>query len=490
VRRTRLRILFFAHNLGKLRHFDGVLARLARRGHQVTIAVAEKKKGLRRDRVSFGGRHVPVVACPTRRVDAWAGLAPSLRHARDYLRFFDAGYQDAAKLAARAADYVPDEWRRRIEQRAWLRHHPKAAGRLLGVLEDAIPADPYLTGFIQYQEPDLVLVTPLVNFGSYQTDYVKAARHLGLPVVFVPFSWDNLTNRGVIKAQPDRVLVWNDIQRREAVELHGVPADRVLVTGAPRFDEFFTLEPSQSREAFCAGLGLDPARLVLLYVCSSPFVAPREVEFVRRWISEVRMSGYAPAAEASIVVRPHPVHAAQWADADFSDLPGVAVWRAPQGLNADQGLYDSLAYAAAVVGLNTSAMLEAAIVGRPVLTILAPEFTGGQTGTLHFHYLRWENGGVVTSADDFEAHRADLERAIRREGERRTRARAFAESFLRPAGGQVSRIVAAEIERSADLRPSGPGLGQLWRLPTRLVLRGVAARTGGRQRGARRRTGA
>jgi hypothetical protein len=88
--------------------------------------------------------------------------------------------------------------------------------------------------------------TPLVDYGSYQTDYVKSAHRVGVPVVFAPFSWDNLTNRGLIRVEPDRVLVWNDIQKKEATELHGVSPERVVVTGAPRFDEFFEMRPSHA----------------------------------------------------------------------------------------------------------------------------------------------------------------------------------------------------------------------------------------------------
>jgi hypothetical protein len=41
----------------------------------------------------------------------------------------------------------------------------------------------------------------------------------------------NLTNRGLIRVEPDRVLVWSDIQRKEATELHSVSSERVVVTG-------------------------------------------------------------------------------------------------------------------------------------------------------------------------------------------------------------------------------------------------------------------
>lgn len=477
-RRRRLRILFFVHNLGKIRHFERTITRLTERGHTVVLAAAEKQKGLRPGKALHRNKRVRVVGCPVRRVDAWRQLAPQLRLARDYLRFFDPAYARATKLAGRAASYAPAAWRDALERRTWLRRRTPWLSWLLRLAEDAIPADPFLEGYIKYHEPDLVLVTPYVNFGSYQTDYVKAARALRIPVAFLPFSWDNLTNRGLIKIVPDRVIVWNETQKRESVELHGVPAERVVVTGASRFDDFFEMQPSLTREAFFAHCGLAPASALLLYTCSSQFIAPREVEFVRLWIEEIRRSAYEPLATAAILVRPHPVHEEQWQATDLSDLPGVALWRHSSTLNADQGLYDSLTYAAAVVGLNTSAMLEAAIVGAPTCTVLAPGFAGGQEETLHFHYLRWESGGILTVARNFDEHKRDLERALAKPRPRRTRAAEFVDAFIRPLGlkRRVDRIVAAEIEAAAELRSRGSGLAPLWRVPVRVLLR-LAART-------------
>ena len=89
------------------------------------------------------------------------------------------------------------------------------------------------------------------------------------------FSWDNLSTKGALHEWPDLMFVWNERQRQEAAELHDFPADRVVVAGAPRFDEFFALESRVPREAFFAPLGLDPGRPALLYLCSSRFIAER-----------------------------------------------------------------------------------------------------------------------------------------------------------------------------------------------------------------------
>jgi hypothetical protein len=67
-----------------------------------------------------------------------------------------------------------------------------------------------------------------------------------------------------------------------------VPAERIDVTGAQLFDDWFTMQPSRSREAFCADVGLDPAKPFVLYVGSSIFIAPEEVPFAERWLSALR----------------------------------------------------------------------------------------------------------------------------------------------------------------------------------------------------------
>jgi hypothetical protein len=131
----------------------------------------------------------------------------------------------------------------------------------------------------------------------------------------------------------------------------------------------------------------------------------------------------------------------------------------PQSIQSDRTLFDSLHHSAAAVGLNTSAELEAGIAGRPVLTILAPEFAEGQQGTLHFEYLLKERGGFVEVAPDFETHRQQLARAV--EGNYDASGiRRFIEEFLRPRGidRPVVPIMADAIEGLAASAKKKPGL--------------------------------
>ncbi len=475
-----IRILFFLNNVSKVRHFDSVIELLAERGHTIVLAAARQRnrplalpKNLslaNRSLITRGRRgRIELTPCPVRRVDRWRQAAPALRQARDYLRFLDPRYARAGKLEERSAENVPERWRQLVRRHPGLARH--LFTRTLALAEDAIPSERLFDLFIAYEQPDLVLVTPLVDYGSYQTDYVKSAHRIGVPVLFAPFSWDNLTNRGLIRVEPDRMLVWNEIQKKEAIELHGVSPDRVVVTGAPRFDAFFAMRPSGTRERFCRERGLEPGSPYVLYLCSSEFVAPREVEFVHQWIGRLRAGSNPAVRSCGVLVRPHPAHVKQWNHVKLSGFANVALWHDKETMNADQGLFDSLHHSSAVVGLNTSAMIEAGILDKPVLSLVMPEFAGGQENTLHFHYLRAANGGLLEEAASFDEHLEQLAAALGGRG-RDGRIRSFIERFVRPRGisTPVTPIMADEIERAAGIskRPRRPAP---WHYMARGVMR-------------------
>ena len=96
--------------------------------------------------------------------------------------------------------------------------------------------------------------------------------------------------------------------------------------------------------------------------------------------------------------------------------------------------FDSMYHAAAVVGLNTSAMIEAAIVGRPVHTVLLPEFSDNQEGTLHFHYLLDGPNALLRATRSLDDHAGDLADILEGRDPDPTRSARFVSAFVRPRG--------------------------------------------------------
>ena len=313
-----------------------------------------------------------------------------------------------------------------------------ALGGLFRRLEDAIPPSPAVEDALRRSRPDVVLVSPLVDTGSDQAEYVKAAQALRIPSAAAIASWDNLSTKGVMRVRPDRVFVWNEVQRREAAEMHGIPAERVVLTGAPRFDPWFDRSPSRPREAFVREVGL-PDGPYALYLCSSPFIAPNEVPFVERWAKAVRASDDPAVRGLGLLVRPYPQNAEIWEDVA---VDGVAVWPRTAAYVDDEAsaadFYDAIAHSAVVVGINTSALIEAAIAGKNVLTVLDGDFAGTQRGTIHYHYLLYENGGFLREASSLREHVSQLSAVLGDAAASEEQTRRFVASFVRPLGPGVS----------------------------------------------------
>ena len=290
----------------------------------------------------------------------------------------------------------------------------------------------------------------------------------GIPVGMLLYSWDNLSTKGCLHRPPDWMFVWNERQRAEARRC----------TSFPRTASSSRARRGSTRSSRCA----PPDRARSFTRRSVSIRASRRSSTSARRCSCRRASwrSCAPGSRRS-AARP-----ARSASATFSSgrirtsrclattSPSEEItWPSVRGAKgfvarpfddpraivlktsdrARQGLFECLVHSAAVVGLNTSAELEAAIVGRPVYTVIAgDEDADGQSSTLHFHYLLEEHGGCVRRASDLAEHVAQLQAELERPRDRTT-IRRFAGEFLRPHG--IDRAGLAALGRSDRAHGSG-----------------------------------
>ena len=426
-----------------LRFYDETIALLARRGHEVSVAVSNvhDAKPVPLSALQTIDPRVTAAGLIPERGDRWIALARAVRGIMDFVRYLHPRLAHASALRARMLRKALPWVLRTLDRIPVL----EAATvdrimRRLARVERAIPVSSRLTAWLDAHRPDALLVSPLVEMASDQVDLVRAAQARGVRVGTLIASWDNLTNKGDLRVTTDRVFVWNEAQKREAIELHRVDPGRVVVTGAQAFDRWFVRRPSRTREAFCRDVGLDDARPFVLYTGSSIFIAraEREMPFVRRWIDAFRAHPDPVIRDLNILVRPHPYNGQAWEPERFDGLAGVAVWPRggydPTDERNRAAFFDSMFHSDAVVGINTSAMVESAIVGRPVLSITPPEFAGSQSNTLHFHHLLPENGGFVRTATTIDEHLEQLAALLRDPEAARAELTRFVGSFIRPHG--------------------------------------------------------
>ena len=140
----------------------------------------------------------------------------------------------------------------------------------------------------------------------------------------------------------------------------------------------------------------------------------------------------------------------------------------PVDAGARADYYDSMCHSLAVVGVNTSALIESGIVGRLVFSVADGDFAATQEGTLHFQHLKSVNGGLLHLASSLDEHIAQLAYVLDDIPGRAHPPRAFIEAFIRPHGldaPATPRVVDALEELAAATRPAPQPAGgaTLWR---------------------------
>ena len=480
--RTPLRVLVVAHNLpASVRHIGPVVRELLDRGHEVHMALeppARKhadhpwlREASTHERFTWG-------IVESWRRDPWFLVARWLRRTDDYIRSLQLGQERVPYFVERAAGRTPAGGRTLVNlPGVSTRRGLRLLSRVLTALDAAVPTSRGTVAFIRELRADVVVIVPILMPGSTDSAYVRAAIAARVPnVVSVP-SWDNLSSKQLLRVVPDALAVWNETQRHEAEQLHGVPPERIVVTGAQTFDHWFGWEP-RDRAAFCARVGLDPSRPYFLYAGGALFPGTMtEAEFGRNWVDSLRAADDPTLREVGILVRPHPKRMADWSRVPFDDLEGVAVWPREgasfAGGEADADYFDSIHHSAGVVGVNTSAMIEAAIIGRPVYTVLVPEFHSSQGGTFHFEYVLEPSGGFVRTAETLEDHQLQLSALLSGESNGGLDAgRRFVESFVRPFGTDraATPIFADAIEEVVRVGSTARATDRPWTVALRLLL--------------------
>ena len=484
-----MKILFSTSSYGFLRNFQSSIRRLAAAGHHIHL-LAERSDTVDGQKMADAlvaeyPEAITASFVRSSRHRLWYTLGTGLRASLDYWRYLDSRWDDSPKLRARGASMAP-AFARRLPD--WAVVGSRASLRLLSrafhAIDRRLPPPAEVAEVFEREQPDLLFLTPLLYFRSHQVDQVRYARARGIKSVVGIGSWDHLTTKGLIHEVPDRVLVWNEAQKQEAIDLHGVPGHQVIVTGSQAYDHWFDMAASTVRAEFCARVGLDPSRPVLLYLCSSSFIAPYEAGFVRSWVQAIRASSDPWLRNAGLLVRPHPQNAEQWQAMDLAaEFENVSVWpkagRNPIGGAARHEYFDSMYHADAVVGVNTSGMIESGIIGRPVYAVEVAEFADTQDGTLHFQHLKNVDGGLLHLAATLDEHVAQLVR-VPLDGEAgRQKVRRFVGGFVRPLGLDVAatpRVVAAIEDFAAGpplapvAAPAGARLMRILLAPVAVVL--------------------
>lgn len=312
------------------------------------------------------------------------------------------------------------------------------------------------------EKPALLFSTSIMEYEDVQL--AKAARRNGVPVIGMPKSWDNLSKTG-FRVKPDRLIVWSPFMRDEARRFQNIPTERVDIVGVPQFDIYTHPETLAGRETFCAEVGLDPKKRIVLYG-SEGKVTPRDGEAVKMLVDAVRDRRL--PGDLQFLVRPHYgyrnelkkfkiVNDCSEVAIDMLNTPSegfhdqwdwsVAHWRR---------LANSLMHCEMLVTSPSTLTLDATAFDKPVVNVAFDGYAGMLpygTSIAHWydteHYAPIVESGVPTLAKS-EQQLVDAVREALEHPERKADLRAkFREHFCGPIDGRAAERIAETLHRRA-----------------------------------------
>ncbi len=248
-------------------------------------------------------------------------------------------------------------------------------------------------------------------------------RKLGTPVIALVHSWDNLTSKGLFSALPDRLLVWNDIMRQEAVNFHDIPFEAVDVVGVPQYEKYRELAPMTNEKEFRERLKISFDAVIITYAASAESMFPDEERFVDELLDEIMSGKY---GEAVLVLRLHPpdVRKERYCKKyqnkklpirlDFPDSAFTAfnTWSIGDESSVRE-FVELMQYSDVIINLSSTIALDAVLFDTPVICLnfnYLPD-TAWNTASMH-HRCQHFRPVVESDAVDFPSDMEELSSSI------------------------------------------------------------------------------
>lgn len=260
---------------------------------------------------------------------------------------------------------------------------------------------------IKEHRPDVVFAASILE----EAALLKAARRQGVPTVAMPKTWDN-PSKLYFRARANTVVVWSPFVKDQMMRMQGYHEDEVVVIGIPQYDYFLDRSRYESREAFCARVGLDPKKKIIC-LGSEGKVMPSDANIAEIVYEFIQKRAF--IHDCQLFIRPHFGYKN---DAQkFSKLfgkPGVVIdtFNTPSGGFRDQWDYSKehmdhymnlLHHSDAVMSTASTLTLDAIALKRPNIHIM---FDGYGKKPLYASGVRWY---ICDYFEELMRYRAALE---------------------------------------------------------------------------------
>ena len=163
------------------------------------------------------------------------------------------------------------------------------------------------TELFKKYKPDIVITTSLGNVGNgFDFFIMREAKKYEAKIATVILSWDNTSGKGMGAAIPDHIIAWTELMKKELIEYHDFPQNKVSIGGIAHFDTYYREENFLTKEKIFKKFDLDIDKKLIFFATKSPTSYPWNADIA--YIIAEAIAKKKISFPAQLLIRIHPLH--------------------------------------------------------------------------------------------------------------------------------------------------------------------------------------
>jgi len=147
----------------------------------------------------------------------------------------------------------------------------------------------------------------IIGTNSWSIQAIKLERLVkknGGVIIHYLIGWDNLFNKTHFFSEPDLLLVWSEIQKKQAISLHNIKNEKVKIVGSILFEEKADISKLFNRDDFYKKYNLDKNKKIIMLGTANNYIYNSNYELIKL-ICEAILKNKIDV-DSQLIIRLHP----------------------------------------------------------------------------------------------------------------------------------------------------------------------------------------
>lgn len=228
--------------------------------------------------------------------------------------------------------------------------------------------------FFEKYNPDLVFLANL--FDAMEITMLREAKLRGIKTIGFINSWDKITIKGHVRMLPGKLIVPNEIVKKEAIKYLGEEEKNIFVSGVPQYDHYVD-KPLLSRDEFFKKINADQKKELLVFAPLGSSWSDSDWDTIDLMHNLVQSGAFKKDLELLVRFPPNDfAHIEEIKKRPYlrCNVPGNR-FDTKIGMDWDMGFEDlnhlrnTLYHCALMVSYASSISIDAAFCGKPVINV-------------------------------------------------------------------------------------------------------------------------